>query len=43
MSLEVAYDWPYQRNEPERLQNNIIKYIHCIIKSMYPEKKFIPW
>ena len=38
MSLEVEYERRYQRNEPESLQNFIIKYVHYNIKSMYPEK-----
>ena len=54
MSLQVEYERPYQRNEPESLQNIIIKYVRYNIKSMYPEKiihsilkehakKFVPY
>ena len=54
MSLEIEYERPYQTIEPERLQNNIIKYVRDNIKSMYPEKiihsmidehvkKFVPY
>ena len=39
MSLEVEYEWTYQRNEPENLQNIVIKYVRYNNKSMYPEKK----
>ena len=38
MSLEVEYERPYQRNEPESLQNIFIKYVRYNIESMYPEK-----
>ena len=38
MSLEVEYGRPYQKNEPEILQNIIIKYVRYNSKSMYPEK-----
>ena len=38
MSLEREYERPYQRNESERLQNNIIKFVRYNIKSKYPEK-----
>ena len=38
MALEIEYERCYQRNEPENLQNNIIKYVRYNIKSLYPEK-----
>ena len=38
MSLKVEFERPYQRNEPESLQNIIIKYVRYTIESMYPEK-----
>ena len=38
MSLEIEYERPYQRNEPESLQKCILKYDRYNIKSMYPEK-----
>ena len=38
MSLEIYYDRPYQINEPESLQNFIIKYVCYNIKWMYPKK-----
>ena len=38
MSLEVEYERPYQRNEPESLQNIILKGHFYNIRSMYPEK-----
>ena len=38
MTLEVEYEKPYQRNEPESLQNIIIRYVRYNIRSMYPEK-----
>ena len=38
MSLEVEYERPYQRNEPENLQNIILKGYFFNIRSMYPEK-----
>ena len=38
MALEIKYERPYQRNDPESLQNIIIKYVRYNIKSMYPEK-----
>ena len=54
MSLEIEYERPYQRNEPESLQNVIIENDRYNNKSMYPEKiihcvleehvkKFIPY
>ena len=54
MSLEIEYERPYQRNEPESLQNFIVKFVRYNIKSMYPEKiicsildkrakKFVPY
>ena len=38
MSLEVEYERPYQRSEPENLQNIILKGYFYNIRSMYPEK-----
>ena len=38
MSLEVEYERPYQRNEPESLQNIILKGYFYNIRSMYPKK-----
>ena len=38
MSLEVEYERPYQRYEPESLQNIILKGYFYNIRSMYPEK-----
>ena len=38
MALEVEYEGPYQRNEPESLQNIILKSYFYNIWSMYPEK-----
>ena len=38
MSLEVEYERPYQRNEPENLQNIILRGYFYNIRSMYPEK-----
>ena len=38
MSLEVEYERPYQRNEPESLQNITLKGYFYNIRSMYPEK-----
>ena len=38
MSLEIEYERPYQRNEPESLQNIIIKDVRFNIKSRYPQK-----
>ena len=38
MSLEVEYERPYQRNEPESLQNIILKGYFYNIRVMYPEK-----
>ena len=40
MALEIEYERPYQRIEPESLQINIIKYVRYTIKSMYPAKMF---
>ena len=40
MSLEVEYERTYQRNEPECLQNIILKGYFFNIRSMYPEKLF---
>ena len=39
MSLEIEYERPHERNEPEILQIIIIKYIRYNDKSMYPEKE----
>ena len=38
MSLETEYERLYQRNEPESLQNNFIKYVRYENKSIYPQK-----
>ena len=38
MSLVVEYERPYQRNEPESLQNIILNGYFYNIRSMYPEK-----
>ena len=38
MSLEVEYERPCQRNEPESLQNIILKGYFYNIRAMYPEK-----
>ena len=38
MSLEVEYERPYQRNEPESLQNIILKGHFFNIRAKYPEK-----
>ena len=35
---ENKYERPYQKNEPESLQNIILKGYFYNIKSMYPEK-----
>ena len=54
MALEIEYERCYQRNEPENLQNKIIKFVRYNIKSLYPEKiihsileehvtKFVPY
>ena len=40
MSLRVENERPYQRNEPESLQNIILKGYFYNIRSMYPEKLF---
>ena len=37
MSLEVEYERPYQRNEPESLQNIILKGYFYNIRPMFPE------
>ena len=42
MTLEVYYDRPYQINEPESLQNIIIKYVCYNIESRYPKKIITP-
>ena len=38
MGLEVEYERPYQRNEPENIQNIILKGFFYNIRLMYPEK-----
>ena len=38
MALEVEYERPYQRKEPESLQNNILKGYFYNIRAMYPKK-----
>ena len=38
MSLQIEYERPYQRNEPESLQNIILKGYFYNIRAMYPEK-----
>ena len=38
MSLEVEYERPYQKNEPENLQSIILKGPFFNIRAMYPEK-----
>ena len=38
MSLEIYYNRPYQMNEPESLQNIVVKYIIRNIKWIYPKK-----
>ena len=38
MSLEVEYERPYQRNEPENLQSIILKGHFFNIRAMYSEK-----
>ena len=38
MSLEVEYERPYQRNEPQSLQNIILRAYLNNIRYMYPEK-----
>ena len=38
MSLEVEYERPYQRNEPESLQNITLNGSFYNIRAMYPEK-----
>ena len=38
MSSEVEYERPFQRNEPESLQNIILKGYFYNIRSMYPDK-----
>ena len=38
MSLEIEYERPYQRNEPESLQKNILKGYFYNIRAMHPEK-----
>ena len=40
MSLEVEYERPYQRNEPESFQNIILKGYFYNIRFMNPEKLF---
>ena len=38
MTLEKEYGRPYQRSEPESLQNIFIKKVGYNFKSKYPEK-----
>ena len=38
MALQMEYQRPYQRNEPEGLHNIIFKVYFYNIKAMYPEK-----
>ena len=38
MSLQIEYERPYQRNEPETLQNIILKVYFNNIRAMHPEK-----
>ena len=38
MSLQIEYERPYRRNEPESLQNIILKGYFYNIRAMYPEK-----
>ena len=38
MDLQVKYERPYQRNEPESLQNITLKGYFYNIRFMYPEK-----
>ena len=38
MEYKTVYDRPYEINEPESLQNIIIKYVYYNIKSLYPKK-----
>ena len=38
MSLDVEYERPYQRNEPQSLQKIILKGYFYNIRVMYPEK-----
>ena len=38
MSLQIEHERPYQRNEPENLQNIIMKYVYRQINSIYPQK-----
>ena len=38
MVLGIQNERPYERIEPESLQNIIIKYVRYNKKSMYPEK-----
>ena len=38
MSLQIEYERPYERNEPESLQNFILKGYFYNIRAMYPEK-----
>ena len=37
MVLEIEYERPHQRNEPEVLQNTIINYLRYNFKSINPE------
>ena len=38
MSLQIEYERPYQKNEPESLQNIILRGYFYNIRAMYPEK-----
>ena len=38
MSLEIEYQWPYERNEPANLQNLIRNYVRYNILSKCPQK-----
>ena len=40
MALQMEYQRPYQRNEPEGLHNIIFKVYFYNIRAMYPEKLF---
>ena len=41
MGLQIEYERPEQRNEPENLQNIIMKNVYCHVKSRYPQKLLI--
>ena len=38
MSLQIEHVRPYQRNEPEKFQNFIMKYVYRQINSRCPQK-----